>query len=128
MILRRADACLVRLLHIVRRTCILLRRGNVVVADALLGRFLPRLGPLVVTQAASLFKVYPLSDTLWDVAALFGSLWALLMAKPLDGTGQEGRDFHEVVGNPVESRAAAQAGFIHIKRPVDLDLHGMEVA
>jgi hypothetical protein len=52
--MRRADAWMVRLLHIVRRTCILLRRGNIVVADALLGRFLPRLGPLVVTQAASL--------------------------------------------------------------------------
>jgi hypothetical protein len=32
-----------------------LRCGNDVVADALLGRFLPRLGPLVVTQAVSLF-------------------------------------------------------------------------
>lgn len=40
-------------LRFVRRTCILLRCGNIVVADALLGRFLPRLGPLVATQAAS---------------------------------------------------------------------------
>ena len=38
-----------------RRTCILLQRGKVVAADALLGRFLPRLGPLVATQAASFF-------------------------------------------------------------------------
>jgi len=37
----------------VRCTCILLRCGNDVVADALLGRFLPRLGPPVATQAAS---------------------------------------------------------------------------
>ena len=39
----------------VHRTCILLQRGKVVAADALLGRFLPRLGPLVTTQAASFF-------------------------------------------------------------------------
>jgi hypothetical protein len=32
----------------------LLQCGNIVAADALLGRFLPRLGPLVATQAASL--------------------------------------------------------------------------
>jgi hypothetical protein len=38
----------------VRRTCILLQRGKVFAADALLGRFLPRLGPPVATQAASL--------------------------------------------------------------------------
>jgi hypothetical protein len=35
------------------RVYILLQCGNVVAADALLGRFLPRLGPLVATQAAS---------------------------------------------------------------------------
>jgi hypothetical protein len=39
----------------VRRTCILLRCGNRVAADALLGRFLPRLGPLVATRAVSFF-------------------------------------------------------------------------
>jgi hypothetical protein len=37
----------------VRRKGILLQRGNVFAADALLGRFLPRLGPPVATQAAS---------------------------------------------------------------------------
>jgi hypothetical protein len=46
----------------VQRTLILLQCGNAVVADALLGRFLPRLGPLVATQAASLFL--PPSDAL----------------------------------------------------------------
>jgi hypothetical protein len=35
----------------------LLQRGKVVAADALLGRFLPRLGPLVATQAASFFAL-----------------------------------------------------------------------
>jgi len=35
----------------------LLQRGKVVAADALLGRFLPRLGPLVATQAASFFAM-----------------------------------------------------------------------
>lgn len=44
-------------LRFVQCTSILLRRDNVVVADALLGRFLPRLGPLVVTQAASFVSV-----------------------------------------------------------------------
>ena len=35
----------------------MLQRGKVVAADALLGRFLPRLGPLVATQAASFFAM-----------------------------------------------------------------------
>lgn len=42
-------------MRFVRRTCILLQRGKIVAADALLGRFLPRLGPLVATQAALCF-------------------------------------------------------------------------
>jgi hypothetical protein len=41
----------------VHRTFILLRCGKPLAADTLLGCFLPRLGPLVATQAAS-FLVY----------------------------------------------------------------------
>jgi len=44
-------------LRFVRCGRILLQRGKVVAADALLGRFLPRLGPLVATQAASFFAL-----------------------------------------------------------------------
>ena len=47
------------LLIFVRRTCMLLRRGKTFAADALLGRFLPRLGPLVATQAASFVLAAP---------------------------------------------------------------------
>jgi hypothetical protein len=41
----------------VHRTCILLRCGKSLAADALFGCFLPRLGPHAATQAAS-FLVY----------------------------------------------------------------------
>jgi hypothetical protein len=45
----------------VHRTFILLRCGKPLAADALLGCFLPRLGPLVATQAASFFDYLPWS-------------------------------------------------------------------
>jgi len=55
----------------VRCTCILLRCGNDVVADALLGRFLPRLGPPVATQAASfVFRRASISG-IFDSASAF---------------------------------------------------------
>jgi hypothetical protein len=44
-------------LLLVRRTYILVRCGKPLAADALLGRFLPRLGPPVATQAASFFGI-----------------------------------------------------------------------
>ena len=44
----------------VHRTFILLRRGKPLAADALLGYFLPRLGPHVATQAASFLVYFPL--------------------------------------------------------------------
>jgi|GEM_PF-6603071 len=46
------------LLLFVHRTFILLRCGKPLAADALLGCFLPRLGPLVATQAASFLFVF----------------------------------------------------------------------
>jgi hypothetical protein len=44
----------------VHRTFILLRCGKPLAADTLLGCFLPRLGPLVATQAASFLVYFPL--------------------------------------------------------------------
>jgi hypothetical protein len=57
----------------VRRTCILVRRGKVIAADALLGRFLPRLGPLVETRAASFFG----SLFLWEPLSLGASFFGM---------------------------------------------------
>jgi hypothetical protein len=48
----------------------LLQRGKVVAADALLGRFLPRLGPLVATQAASFFALTLFAAELARLACL----------------------------------------------------------
>jgi hypothetical protein len=45
----------------VHRTCIFLRCGKPLAADALFGCFLPRLGPLVATPAASFLVYFPLS-------------------------------------------------------------------
>ena len=48
-----------KVLRFVHCTCILLRCGSVVAAHAHFGRFLPRLGPLVATQAVSFFASCP---------------------------------------------------------------------
>jgi len=64
------------ILLFVHRTCILLRCGKPLAADALLGCFLPRLGPLVATQAASFLIYFPLSLFAADLSFGCGCLLA----------------------------------------------------
>ncbi len=71
----------------VHRTCILLRCGKFVAADALFGCFLPRLGPLVATQAASFLDYFPLSLFTADLSSLRSVPINSLVRKAIEAAG-----------------------------------------
>ena len=103
-------------MRFVRRTSILLRCDNPVVADALLGRFLPRLGPLASLQAASFFSGHP-----YSAAARVVPEW------PDGDIRGERRDEHST--NPrdrIETLRFGEVRLIHVKPAIYLDLHRVE--
>jgi 2-polyprenyl-3-methyl-5-hydroxy-6-metoxy-1,4-benzoquinol methylase len=110
----------------VRRTCILLQRGKVFAADALLGRFLPRLGPPVATQAAS-FVLNPILELrVWfpSSASLFSGS-AMPVAAHCCGVREGGRDCRQISGDLRKSICLADSPLVHIESPAHFDLHGM---
>ena len=74
----------------VQCTCMMITRDDLVVANALLGRFLPRLGPLVQTGGRLFFKRDPSLSRQTNAPTLFSGHIGSERHQPLRQIGEVG--------------------------------------